>query len=193
MKKESQLFQNPILERLTRTHIAVPISLLLLYAMGLMYWSVYSVGHSLVIGLPLFFCGFLVFTLIEYLMHRFVFHMEPNTSFKKTIQYKFHGVHHDFPKEKDRLAMPPLVSITLATLLLAIFKLVIGDYVFSFLPGVLLGYALYLFVHYILHAYNPPKNIFRSLWINHSVHHYKSPDKRYGVSSPLWDHIFGTF
>ncbi|MEP0366722.1 MAG: sterol desaturase family protein [Cyclobacteriaceae bacterium] len=193
MKKKSQLFQNPLLERLTRTHIAVPITLLLLYAAGLMYWSVYTVGHSITLGLSLFFTGLLTFTLAEYLMHRFVFHMRTTSSFRANIQYKFHGVHHDFPKEKDRLAMPPLVSITLATILLGFFNLLIGDYVFSFLPGFLFGYASYLFVHYILHAYPPPTNVFRALWINHSIHHYKSPDKRFGVSSALWDRVFGTF
>jgi sterol desaturase/sphingolipid hydroxylase (fatty acid hydroxylase superfamily) len=30
------------------------------------------------------------------------------------------------------------------------------------------------------------------LWVNHSVHHYKDGEIVFGVSSPLWDYIYGT-
>jgi sterol desaturase/sphingolipid hydroxylase (fatty acid hydroxylase superfamily) len=103
-----------------------------------------------------------------------------------------HGVHHEFPKDKDRLAMPPLLSITIATILLLLFRLVMGDLVFAFLPGFLVGYAAYLSVHYMVHAFQPPKNFFKVLWVNHSVHHYKDGEFIFGVSSPLWDYIYGT-
>ena len=67
-----------------------------------------------------------------------------------------------------------------------------GDFVFAFLPGFLVGYASYLFVHYIVHAYAPPKNFFKALWVNHSIHHYKDNTVVFGVSSPLWDYVFRT-
>jgi sterol desaturase/sphingolipid hydroxylase (fatty acid hydroxylase superfamily) len=186
------LFKNPIIERLSRTHIAIPISIFFIYAGGLLYWSITHVSLTALLTTGLFFSGWLVFTLVEYLMHRYVFHMNTNTTFKKALQYHAHGVHHEYPKDKDRLAMPPIMSVTLATGLLFLFKLFIGDFVFSFLPGFLVGYAMYLFVHYIVHAYPPPKNIFRAFWINHSIHHYKDQEKLFGVSSPLWDYVFRT-
>jgi sterol desaturase/sphingolipid hydroxylase (fatty acid hydroxylase superfamily) len=43
-----------------------------------------------------------------------------------------------------------------------------------------------------VHAYPPPGNFFKALWINHSVHHYKDGEAVFGVSSPLWDYIYGT-
>jgi sterol desaturase/sphingolipid hydroxylase (fatty acid hydroxylase superfamily) len=67
-----------------------------------------------------------------------------------------------------------------------------GDFVFAFLPGFLVGYASYLGVHYMVHAYQPPKNFLKTLWINHSIHHYKDGEIVFGVSSPLWDYIYGT-
>ena len=88
--------------------------------------------------------------------------------------------------------MPPLASITIATILLFILQWVLGDFVFAFLPGFLVGYATYLFVHYIVHAYQPPKNVFRTLWIHHGIHHYKDHERAFGVSSPLWDYVFRT-
>jgi sterol desaturase/sphingolipid hydroxylase (fatty acid hydroxylase superfamily) len=101
-------------------------------------------------------------------------------------------VHHEFPKDKDRLAMPPLLSVTIATILLLLLRLVLGDLVFAFLPGFLVGYAAYLGVHYMVHAYQPPKNFLKALWINHGIHHYKNGEIAFGVSSPLWDYIYGT-
>ena len=108
------------------------------------------------------------------------------------LQYTIHGVHHEFPKDKDRLAMPPLLSVTIATILLLILKVILGDLVFSFLPGFLVGYAAYLSVHYMVHVYAPPKNFFKALWVNHGIHHYRDGEYIFGVSSPLWDYIYGT-
>lgn len=187
-----KVFKNPIIDKLTRTHISVPLTLFSIYSGALLYYSITHTELSLVSTSSLFILGLLSFTLTEYLIHRYLFHMDTHTEQRKKTQYVIHGVHHEYPKDKSRLAMPPIASITLATALLFIFRLAIGDLVFSFLPGFLMGYAGYLFVHYILHAYQPPKNGFKILWIHHGIHHYKNPEKAYGVSSPLWDYIFRT-
>ncbi len=187
-----QLFKNKLLERLSRTHIAVPLVLFSLYSGGLIFWSVNNTALTIGTTVAMFFVGLLVFTFVEYLVHRYVFHMGTYTELRKKLQYAFHGVHHDFPKDKDRLAMPPIMSVTIATALLFLFRLFMGDFVYSFLPGFLMGYAAYLFVHYIVHAYPPPKNVFKILWVHHGIHHYKSPNRAFGVSSPLWDVIFRT-
>ncbi len=191
-KGTKTLFDNPIIERLSRTHISIPLVLFTLYSSGLLYWSVANTALSVGTTVGLFFTGLLTFTLVEYLAHRYIFHMGTYTTLRKKLQYAFHGVHHDYPKDKDRLAMPPIMSITIATILLFLFRLVMGDFTFGFLPGFLMGYAGYLFVHYIVHAYQPPKNIFKKLWVHHGIHHYKNSERAFGVSSPLWDYIFRT-
>jgi sterol desaturase/sphingolipid hydroxylase (fatty acid hydroxylase superfamily) len=191
-KGTKQLFENPILEKLTRTHISVPLAIFFSYASVLLYWSVTHTALSTPLTITLFFVGWLVFTWVEYMVHRHVFHMPAYTKTRAKLQYTLHGVHHEFPKDKDRLAMPPLVSITIATILLLLFRLAMGDFVFAFLPGFLVGYASYLAVHYMLHAYQPPKNFLKILWVNHGVHHYKDGEIVFGVSSPLWDYIYGT-
>jgi sterol desaturase/sphingolipid hydroxylase (fatty acid hydroxylase superfamily) len=177
---------------LSRTHIAVPLTIFSVYAIWLLYWSVTHTSLSAGTTIGMFILGFFSFTLVEYLVHRYVYHLSTHTDWRKRFQYKAHGVHHEFPKDKDRLAMPPLLSITVATILLLLFRLVMGDFAFAFLPGFLVGYAYYLSVHYVVHIYQPPKNFLRALWVNHSIHHYKDGDVVFGVSSPLWDYIFGT-
>jgi len=191
-KGTKQLFDNAVLEKLSRTHISIPLIIFFSYAAGLLYWNLTQTSLHTVTTLLLFLVGFITFTWVEYMMHRYVFHMKPYTEMRSKIQYTIHGVHHEFPKDKDRLAMPPLLSITISTILLLLLRVLMGDFVFAFLPGFLVGYASYLAVHYLVHAYPPPKNFFKVLWVNHSIHHYKDGETVFGVSSPLWDYIYGT-
>jgi sterol desaturase/sphingolipid hydroxylase (fatty acid hydroxylase superfamily) len=186
------LFSNPVLERISRTHISIPISLFLAISSVSFYYGVASTTIPLGLGLAFFALGILAFTFVEYMMHKHFFHMEPDTPLKDKLQYNVHGVHHDYPKDKDRLAMPPFVSAAYAAILYLLFTLLMGDFALYFLPGFLLGYSGYLAVHYVVHVYNPPKNFFKVLWVNHAIHHYKDPDAAFGVSSPLWDYLLGT-
>lgn len=186
------LFSNPVLERISRTHISIPITLFLSISSVSMYYGVSTTSIPLGLGLAFFVLGLLAFTLVEYLMHKHFFHMEPDTPLKDKLQYNVHGVHHDYPRDKDRLAMPPFVSAAYAAILYLVFTLLMGDFALYFLPGFLLGYSGYLGVHYVVHVYNPPKNFLKVLWVNHAIHHYKDPDSAFGVSSPLWDYLLGT-
>ena len=70
-------------------------------------------------------------------------------------------------------------------------RLLMGWNALAFFPGFLLGYISYGSMHYAIHAYAPPR-FMKALWRNHAMHHYETPDMGYGVSSVLWDHIFGT-
>ena len=187
----AQIFSNPVLERISRTHILVPITLFLAISSVSLYFGL-NTTIPLWLGFAVLFAGIFVFTFVEYLMHRHFFHMEPDTPIKDKLQYGIHGVHHDYPRDKDRLAMPPFVSAAYAAILYLMFTLLMGDFALYFLPGFLLGYAGYLGVHYLVHVYNPPKNFFKVLWVNHAIHHYKNPDTAFGVSSPLWDYLLGT-
>jgi sterol desaturase/sphingolipid hydroxylase (fatty acid hydroxylase superfamily) len=191
-KGTKQLFRNPVLEKLSRTHISVPLIIFFSYSAALLYWSITHTSLSIGTTVVMFFVGMLAFTWVEYNVHRYLFHMGANSEQRAKVQYTLHGVHHEFPKDKERLAMPPIVSITISTLLLFLFRLVLGDLVFSFLPGFLVGYAGYLSIHYMVHSFQPPKNFLKFLWINHGIHHYKNGEEVFGVSSPLWDYIYGT-
>lgn len=186
------LFKNPVLERLTRTHISAPLIIFGGIAIGLM---VYGFQHHYInaVTAPLLFLGgVLVFTLIEYIFHRFVFHLHPKTEKQEKFAYTVHGVHHDYPKDKDRLAMPPILSLLISSLFFGLYWLILGNLVYAFLPGFMIGYASYLWVHYMVHAFKPPKNFFKVLWVHHGIHHYKDPENAFGVSSPFWDVIFRT-
>lgn len=190
--RSDRLFKNKFLESLTRTHIAVPLTIFYGSAIGLVGASLYYGMIAPLSNLWLFIAGFLFLTLVEYIVHRFAFHISTDTPAKARFQHTFHGVHHDHPRDKSRLAMPPVASVVLATIIFFIYKLFLGSYGFPFTAGFLAGYATYLVVHYSVHAFRPPNNFLRILWVHHAIHHYKEPEAAFGVSSPLWDHIFRT-
>ncbi len=188
----AQLFKNPVLERMTHTHFAIPVSIFLLTAGISLY---YGLTRSLLTGVAafgLFLGGLLLFTLAEYLMHRFVYHLPPSTPARARFQYTMHGVHHEYPKDKSRLAMPPILTVFVASLLFFIFRFTLGNAAFGVLAGFVFGYAGYLFVHYVLHLYAPPKSALKWLWHHHAMHHYAQEGAAFGVSTTLWDHVFGT-
>jgi sterol desaturase/sphingolipid hydroxylase (fatty acid hydroxylase superfamily) len=143
-KGTGSLFRNKLLERLTRTHIAVPLVLFSLISTGLIIYGIKNSHITSTNEIPIFLIGFFAFTLVEYLMHRFLFHLKPTNVRREKFTYAVHGVHHDYPKDKDRLAMPIPMSITLAVLFFLFFRLILGKLVFAFLPGFFVGYAYYL-------------------------------------------------
>jgi sterol desaturase/sphingolipid hydroxylase (fatty acid hydroxylase superfamily) len=190
--RTDRLFENRILEALTRTHIAVPLTIFYGTSVGLIGYSLYAGFIAPWAHLWLMLGGFIFFTLIEYIVHRFLFHLEGDTPAKARFQYLFHGVHHEFPRDTSRLAMPPVVSVAIATILILLYRLALGHHGLPFAAGFMAGYASYLCVHYAVHAYKPPKNVLKRLWAHHAIHHYQQPEAAFGVSSPLWDLIFGT-
>ena len=137
-KRSDRLFNNKILEALTHTHIAVPLTIFYGTAVGLVAFSLYYGTIAPLSNLWLFLGGLFVFTFVEYLVHRYAFHIDTDTPAKAKFQYTFHGVHHDNPRDKSRLAMPPVASVTLAAILFIGYRLVLGYYglaVYSGFPG----------------------------------------------------------
>ncbi|RMG73359.1 MAG: fatty acid hydroxylase [Bacteroidetes bacterium] len=167
------------------------IGTLLSIALGLFWFGIQASGLGMSTRLLVALVGLFSFSLAEYLIHRFVYHSGDYHDLV-TWQDKIHGTHHAFPRAKTRLTMPLPVLVPVATLVISALWLLMGPYAFGFFPGILVGYALYLWVHYILHTRRPPKGFFRYWWKHHYLHHYKYDDKAFGLTSPIWDIVFGT-
>ena len=186
------MFKNRILNKLVQTNSMLAITVYLVISIGMAVYAFYAVSIASWFGLLLIPAGVLAFTLVEYLMHRYLYHSGENYKDEKNWQYKVHGIHHVFPRNKDILAMPIPMALILAAIFFFLYYALMGDLVYYFFPGFLTGYAGYLFVHFKVHTSPPPQNIFGYLWTHHHFHHYLYEDKAFGVSTPLWDHIFGT-
>jgi sterol desaturase/sphingolipid hydroxylase (fatty acid hydroxylase superfamily) len=191
-KGQAQLFRNAYLEYLTKTHPLVIWGIYTPMIILLPYYAVNVVEFSGTTTLLVFLSGILFWTLTEYILHRFLFHHHPITEKGKRINYVLHGNHHEYPRDKERLFMPAVPSLIIASLFFSFFYLFLRKYAFAFFPGFMLGYLIYGTMHYAIHAWNPPFKWMKPLWRNHHLHHYKHDDLGFGVSSTLWDHVFGT-
>jgi len=195
-KGNATIFKNSFLESLTKTTLISNIIIYGIIVMLLIYNAVYIKNIELTTFISLFTFALFFWTFAEYILHRFVFHWINENKFVQRFHFIMHGSHHLYPKDTERLLMPPVPGILMASILFAIFYVIftlIGypNYTWGFFPGFFLGYLLYSFLHRATHVVKPPKQ-FKFLWKHHSLHHYKYPNKAFGVSNTLWDHVFGT-
>ncbi|UEG50941.1 sterol desaturase family protein [Ferruginibacter lapsinanis] len=191
-KGQAQLFKNNYLEYLTKTHPLVIWGMYLPVLILLPYYSFNSLSFDWIKVVLVFLGGMFFWSFFEYIMHRFVFHYVAESERGKKINYILHGNHHEYPRDKERLFMPAAPSLIISSVLFLLMYLVLGKNVFPFFPGFMFGYLIYGSMHYAIHAWNPPFKWMKGLWRNHHLHHYKQQQKGFGVSSTLWDHVFGT-
>ncbi|TJZ52548.1 fatty acid hydroxylase [Sphingobacterium olei] len=187
------MFKNDFLESLTKIHYSVPI---IFWVPVIIYfiWKSYLQGAMSAGFVALYFLfGLAFWTLAEYVLHRWIFHFEPKSAWGQRIHFIFHGVHHDYPKDRLRLVMPLSASIPMATIIYILFSLFFTEYTLSaFFAGFLLGYLIYDECHYAMHHANFKSGLFKKIKDHHMLHHYSDPEKGFGVSSYLWDIIFGS-
>jgi sterol desaturase/sphingolipid hydroxylase (fatty acid hydroxylase superfamily) len=137
--------------------------------------------------------GFFGWTLMEYVLHRFLFHWRPKSAFGRQFHFVSHGIHHLDPWDATRLVFPPLGTLVV---ILPIFGLLwlafpLGT-TMALVAGLLAGYLLYDMTHFHVHHRKPRTRWGRFLKAWHLEHHHKQPNAMWGVSSPLWDVVFRT-
>ncbi|KAI8865835.1 Inositolphosphorylceramide-B hydroxylase [Ramicandelaber brevisporus] len=184
-----RVFENDWLEMLTRTHWAfIPV-----------YWMpiiCYYLAHALQLMsvemvATLFVFGMALWTLAEYAIHRFLFHVDyllPDSPFFLFLHFFLHGLHHYLPMDRLRLVMPPVLS-TLIGLLRSVFGI---PYFLGIGPGFAFAYIIYDLSHYYLHHQRPFFQHYREMKSYHLAHHYKNADLGFGITSRFWDRVFGT-
>jgi sterol desaturase/sphingolipid hydroxylase (fatty acid hydroxylase superfamily) len=186
-----RMFRSPLLEGLSKVPYFVPLIVYVPTILFFCFESVQENGPILFLGYLLI--GLLTWTLTEYLLHRFIFHFYPSSDWGKRIHFIFHGVHHDYPNDAHRLVMPPSASIPLALAFYFLFKWILKtEMLDGFFGGFLLGYLAYDMTHYMLHHAQFKNHFWRKLKQQHMLHHYDDSTKKYGVTSDIWDRVFGT-
>ena len=130
----------------------------------------------------IFAAGVFVWTLLEYVIHGVLGHTH------RTFVSGLHEVHHRDPRAVFALGswLPVAVVIGSASWIFGAAPGVI------FLGGVAAGFAGYEFVHYRIHFSRPSCALEGRLRARHLAHHFRAPDAIFGVTTPLWDVVFGT-
>ncbi|KAK3944527.1 hypothetical protein QBC46DRAFT_374562 [Diplogelasinospora grovesii] len=152
---------------------------------------------STFVQFALFCLGVFIWTLLEYALHRFLFHLDyylPDNRVGITLHFLLHGIHHYLPMDKYRLVMPPTLFVVLAA---PFWKLAhtlfwwdwsIATTIYC---GGIFGYICYDLTHYFLHHQNLPL-WYKELKKYHLAHHFLDYELGFGVTSRFWDDIFGT-
>nr|CAD1828211.1 unnamed protein product [Ananas comosus var. bracteatus] len=191
-KEGPRFFENDFMELLTRTRWwAIPVVWL-----PVVFWCVTTsirMGRTLPeVGLTVV-GGILLWTLIEYTLHRFLFHMKTKSYWGNTLHYLLHGCHHKHPMDGLRLVFPPAATAILCVPFWNLLKLLTAPSVTPALfGGGLLGYVMYDCTHYYLHHGQPSNDPAKHLKKYHLNHHFRIQNKGFGITSSLWDIIFGT-
>jgi sterol desaturase/sphingolipid hydroxylase (fatty acid hydroxylase superfamily) len=188
-----RMFESDFLERFSRIHPATPFVAWVPVVVFVLLRSALRHDVAPLSIAALVVLGMFTWTLTEYFLHKYVFHWTNDSPFGKRIHFLVHGVHHDYPSDKDRLVMPLLLSVPLGVLFYGLFAFVfgrtIGDPLFA---GMVVGYLFYDGTHYYVHHFVPTTRWGKFLRRHHMTHHFADHDGGFGVSSPLWDLMFHT-
>jgi sterol desaturase/sphingolipid hydroxylase (fatty acid hydroxylase superfamily) len=129
-----------------------------------------------------FVAGMFAWTLVEYVIHGVLAHAH------RTVVTRLHDVHH-----RDPRAVFAMRSWIPAALVLAL-----GFARFGLTPAMLFvgglagGFVAYELVHYRIHFASPACALEARLRARHLAHHVRKPDAIFGVTTPIWDVVFGT-
>ncbi|XP_059485408.1 uncharacterized protein LOC132202477 [Neocloeon triangulifer] len=189
------LFGNPILEKLTMAKwYYIPIFWIPIFFLFLKVHYAGGFSHGTTVFGLIF--GVLLWTALEYSLHRWLFHMEPPSKSPRLITFHFviHGLHHKVPFDGTRLVFPPAGSSILGIVLYFTFSALLpANILHSTAAGITLGYLFYDLFHYYLHFGAPdPSSHLYFMKRYHNQHHFSHHDSGYGITSPLWDAVFGT-
>src|SRR5437870_5384826 len=192
-KNESvRMFESDFMEFFSHVHPITPVLLYKPVIGYMLYVSFWQRNLPVLVIAGLFLAGLLIWTLVEYLIHRYVFQYQPKSRWGKFLHFMAHGVHHDYPSDASRLVMPPVISVPLAILFYVLFVLVFGRFSPPMFAGFICGYVCYDMIHYATHHRAMKAGIWQRVKQYHLCHHYKDDHAGYGVSSPLWDYVFRT-
>ena len=162
--------------------VAIPLAIV-----GLAAWAMPGRG---LLGPPewlaSFAAGLFAWTFVEYIVHRWVFHAVPYFE-------KLHDAHHEEPLAL--IGTPSFASsgLILAGFFLAPLAFTGALFASGFASGALTGYAGYMAVHHAVHHMQPrPGSLLYRARLRHMAHHYHGAHGNYGVTTGLWDALFGT-
>lgn len=137
--------------------------------------------------------GWVFWTFVEYSLHRWAFHERPGGPLAK--KYGIHWGHHEDPHAPEPFVITVWYTLPFAVLFWGLFWILAGGnpWAGATYAGFGIGYLSYETLHYLMHAQPvAPLPLLRKLWRHPYLHHYKAPERFYGVTVRWWDYIFGT-
>ena len=139
------------------------------------------------LGIAYLVLGYAIWTIVEYFMHRYAFHHMPGVK-------PLHMAHH--ADADDLIGTPTILSLMLIFVLGFLpATFLFGAYAACFIfAGLMAGYLAFAAVHFIVHRSTHSRFKFiRKLKRGHAIHHYGNNEFNFGVTTLIWDRVFGTY
>ena len=137
-----------------------------------------------------FFSGVALWTFLEYVLHRFLGHEHKGKNFFKDEHSLHHQKVHYFAPIYKKIGAAVSVALLLTVSLSFFFE---WQPVVAFVLGLIGMYGLYEATHSRFHRRGPIAKPFIILRKHHFYHHFHQPKLNHGVTTRIWDRIFGTF
>lgn len=185
-----RLFKNKYLERLT---VISPRTFAVTWAivLPLAGWAGWGAASPLE-AIGLFAAGLLIWSLCEYLLHRYLFHWQLDVPAVQWFVFLIHGNHHNHPNDPLRDMMPLSVSLPVSASVWALSTAALGTAGNWLFLGWITGYVIYDVVHYACHQWPMRGRLGAALKRHHMRHHYIDEGRNFGISSVFWDRVFGS-
>jgi len=154
-------------------------------------WQAETQVRDLLWLIPL---GVALWTLLEYFLHRFVFHFEVENKSIGRLLNGSHLEHHAQPRDAHHLLVHTSYGLVISAIVYILLFAALRD---SFraaglLVGIWAGFLYYESVHYRVHLGDSPGALIGYQRRAHFHHHFRAPDVSFGVTTPFWDYVFGS-
>lgn len=172
----------------------MPLLVWLPVALGTIIWGAITWRLSTLEFVVFAAAALMSWSLLEYILHRYLFHLPESWKMLGRWTQAIHGKHHDEPDHPAFALVPPVNAAVILLSFMGVFFLLVPLRGLAVFTGFfLLGYLAYEYLHLAVHHCKPRTRIGLFLCRHHLSHHARKQEGNYGVTSHLWDWLLGTW
>jgi sterol desaturase/sphingolipid hydroxylase (fatty acid hydroxylase superfamily) len=138
--------------------------------------------------------GVALWSLLEYGFHRFLLHARFQNPTLNDVVNASHLRHHHSPRDRDIILVQLPFALTTSVIVYSVLWALTRNAfeASALISGIWLGFLYYEAVHYRVHMSLSHSPLLQQQRRAHFYHHFSNSEKCYGVTSPIWDYVFGT-
>lgn len=191
--QRGRMFESDFFEFFSKVHPALPFVFWIPIGLFILGYALATSVTDWRLTLAFFPLGFFTWQVLEYFIHKKIFHWLGIGPLSRRFHDIVHGFHHKYPDDDSRLVMPLAVSIGLASAIAGgLYFLHRPDMTVPWWTGLLFGYLWYDFLHWSTHFRKPLTSWGKKLRSHHMSHHFADPDTNFGISNMWIDRLLGT-